>query len=466
MNSFDDSLSRLLARRERRALLKRTSSPLSPDPALTYGIATIKIVTEEQIQAIAFGSLDSPPSVIVRLNPIGRDVTDLTPFAEFLNGVAQRTVEGDESVRLWIPHAATLESIDILGHRYASNPNAPDPIRRMGQICRIIGHEATIPGQQLVANAVVLMQEQIVTGLVPIEEGHLGAMLAWTDPAIADPLTEARARIRIPASGVLPNTPDRPDDDRIDRLRRDMKSARGRYRAALEREIGDILRAAVLREWQLLVDARRAFLSLGLTTTGLKDLEKDTHKRVQKLLGLDAFYPARSPDRLATQLDIMEFGKQKSEVAALENDVFLRDRAVRSGHIVRGVVSVVRQARPGFKPCDIEVDTDQGMIRFRPDDKIRIVGSNVSGIVRAFTATPAGGTRICINIDSGVRSREILATGTRVELMQAAYGFVDHCAMREVREQQPWVVFGDAAPALPLGTSPGSPLALARAARR
>jgi hypothetical protein len=331
LNSFDETLHRLLARREGRALLKRTSSPLSSDPALTIGIATIKIVTEEQIQAIAFGRLESAPNVCLRLNPIGRDVTDLAPFAEFLSGVARRAVDHEEPLRIWIPHAATLESLDILGHRYASNPNASDTIKRMGQICRIVAHEATIPGQQLVANAATLLQDQVVTGLTPLEEGHLGAILAWMDPTVSDPLTEARTRIRIPASGVLPNTPDQPLDDRVDRLRRDMKSAQGRRRNALEREIANILCTAVLREWELLVGARQAFLNLGLSATGLQALDKDSNERVQEMLRAGAFYPARRPDRLSIQLDVMEMGQEKSELAALENDAVLRQRCRQYG---------------------------------------------------------------------------------------------------------------------------------------
>src|SRR5690606_20121360 len=127
-----------------------------------------------------------------------------------------------------------------------------DEIRRMGQICRIIAHEARIPGQQLVANAAALLKDHCVTGLAPIEEGHLDAILAWLDPAVSDPLTEARNRIRLPASGILPNTPDHPIDDRIDRLRKEAKAASGTRRHTLEGEIRSILSQWVTREWALL----------------------------------------------------------------------------------------------------------------------------------------------------------------------------------------------------------------------
>lgn len=466
MNAFEDTLHRVLARHRRRAVASRTSSSLALDPAVTIGIATIKIVTEEQIQALAFGALDEDPRVIVRLDPIGRDVTDLMPFATFLDHTVAHAAAMDGPMRIWIPHSTTLEALDILGHRYWRNQTAPAEIVRMGEICRIVAREATIPGQQLVAEAAGLLQSHVVTGLTPLEEGHLDALLAWLDPAVADPLTEARARIRVPASGVLPNTPDHPLDDRVDRLRKDVKNAHGARRRVLEAEMDDILRTSVLREWRLLVEGRRAFLDLGLPATGLGELVGDSSKRVREALD-EGFYPARAPHKLAAELGSMEAAQEKFELVALENDPLLREQAMRAGGVVRGVVDTVRQSRPGFKPCDIEVESGQGIIRFRSDDKIRIIGTNVTGVVRALAATATGGTRVGIEITNGVRTRSVLTVGARVELVREAYAFVNHRALKEVREQQPWMFYGTDAPALPAGRPSGqSPLAIARAARR
>lgn len=467
MNAFEDSLKRILARQQRRAVIVRTSSQVSSDPARTIGIATIKIVTEEQIQAIAFGPLDREPQLIARLNPIGRDVNDLVPFANFLNETFADAMAANTPVRIWMPHSGTLEALDVLGHRYWRNQNAPEEIRRMGENCRIIAHEATIPGQQLVADAASLLHEHVVTGLNPLEEGHLGAILAWFDPAITDPLMEARARIRIPASGVLPNTPDRPFDDRVDRLRKEAKGALGARLRIKQAEITEILRESVLREWQLLVDGRRAFLSLGLPATGLGDLVKDSSTRVQDAL-MNGFFPARAPHNLAKQLGVMEAGQEKQERAALENDALLRDQVARAGGVVRGVVSsVVQPNGAGRNPCNIQVDSEQDVIRFRVDDKIAMVGSNVTGIVRGLARTGAGGTRVLIEIKTGVRTRGVLTVGARVELIRSAYAFVNYRALNTVREQQSWIFYGDAAPALPAGTPSGRPaLEIARGARR
>lgn len=359
MSDYTDALNRILARSLNTAVPIRTASSMSSDPAVTIGIATIKIVTEEQIQALAFGPLDAPPTLILRINPIGRDVTDLAPFANFLDRTAKDALAAGGELRVWVPHAETVEALDILGHRYWRNQNAPDAIQRMGVICRNIAHEATFPGQQAVADARALLQEHAVTGLAPIEEGHLGAMLAWFDPAVRNPLVEARDRIRLPASGILVNTPDQPMDDRIDRLRRDLKNATGRQRTRLISEIEDILRQGILREWNLLVEARRAFLALGLSVTGLDQLESDSKDRMANALQKGHF-PARRPDMLAQWLGEMEAGVEKAEFAALETDPVMREEARRVGAVVQGIVSTVIQQRRRFTPCTIEVDLPKG----------------------------------------------------------------------------------------------------------
>ncbi len=465
MNAFDDALSRVIARHTGQAIPTRMSSGLSDDPAVTVGIATIKIVTEEQIQALAFGKLDDDPEIIVRLDPIGRDVTDLIPFAEFMQQTAELALRSDDLLRVWIPHSATLEGLDILGHRYWRNQTAPDSIVRMGEICRVIAHEATFAGQQVVADAAGLLQDHIVTGLAPIEEGHLDALLAWFDPTVTDPVAEARERIRLPASGILPNTPDFPIDDRVDRLRREAKGASGRRREILTSEIEQNLRRWVIREWRLLVEARGAFQKLTLAPASLNQLISDSKERVSYALS-NGHYPARRPDRVAKLLSELESSVEKADLAGLESDSTLRDQAERAGAVVRGVVSMVRQQRRNFKPCDIDVDSAQGAIRFRLDEKVRVVGTNVMGVVRALNATPTGGTQVTIAIENGVRRTDVLAIGSRVELVRQGYGFVNYRAFKLANERQPWAFYAESAPNVAPGISPGrSALAIAAAAR-
>jgi hypothetical protein len=465
MNAFDDSLLRVVARHTGRAIPTRTSSGLSTDPEITIGIATIKIVTEEQIQAIAYGDLDRDPQVIVRLNPIGRDVGDLIPFAQFMNQTADRVVQSQSQLRIWIPNSATLEGLDILGHRYWRNQTAPEVIVRMGDICRVIAHEASYEGQQVVADAAGLLRHHVVTGLAPVEEAHLDALLAWFDETVTDPVAEARERIKLPAAGILPNSPDFPIDDRVDRLRRELKGAVGRRRQILAGDIENNLRRWVLREWRMLSEARQAFFELGLAPSNLNTLIRDSNQRIHYGFS-NGHFPARRPDRLAKLLSELEASIEKTNAAELESDPELRDQAGRAGAVVSGVVSGVHQPQRNKKPCNIDVDSAQGVIRFRLDDKVKIAGTNVTGVVRGLASTPAGGTRLSVEIDHGVRQSQILTAGTPIELLRQGYGFVNYRALNMAYQRQPWAYYADAAPALAAGEPIGrSALAIAAEAR-
>jgi hypothetical protein len=465
MSALEEVLTRAVARHLRHAIPNRETSSIASDPRGVIGIATIKIVTEEHVQAIAYGRLDASPAVTTRLDPIGRDVADLLPFANFLCRAADDAIANDGELRIWVPHAATLQTIDLLGHRYWRNENAPSEVQRMGMICRVIAHEATVPGQQLVAIASELLREHVTTGQAPIEDGHLGAQLAWLEPACADPLTEGRARIRVPASGILANTPDQRDDDRVDHLRKIAKRSFGPTRVNAQREIVRILHDAVSREWRLLVQGRSAFLGLRLPASGLETLVKDSKARVA--YGFDnGHFPARQAHSLAIELEIMEAGQQLADQAALENDQFYREKARRSGAAIAGMISAVVQPRPNFKPCTIMVDTNQSVVRPRRDDKIKLVGTNVTGIIRHVSNNPAGGTRLSIEIEGGVRSVAVLSVGVRVEVIDRGFGYANTKAYGIAKNRQPWQFYADESPVLTPSTGPtASPLAIARSRR-
>jgi len=473
MSAMETALTRVHARIEGRAIARTASASLSVDPAETIGIATVKIVTEEQIQAIAFGALDGSPAVVVRLDPISRDVADLAPFAEFLCDWAERVAAAEGRGRIWVPHADTIEALDILGRRYMNNENAPDEVRRMGEVCRIFAHEATFPGQQAIADTKNLLLAHAITGLAPAEESHLGALLAWFDPAVVDKIRESRDRIRTPASGILANTPDQPDDQAVERCRRTAKQGGAAERARAEAEIADILERAVMREWALMTAGREAFLSLGLAAGGLDALEKNTANRVAYALE-NGFYAARAPHRIAIELELMQAGGELAEQASIEADAVMRDRATREGRVVRGMVSEVRQARPGRKPCDIVITSRQPVMRLRVSDRIKVSASdvtlgqsNVTGVVRRIEAVDDGGFALHIEIVNGVRSRAILSVNARVDVFRTAYANVRTRIFRDIRLREPWPFFADVAPVLPTSAPvPETPLEIAARRRR
>lgn len=337
----------------------------------------------------------------------------------------------------------------------------------MGTLCRIVAQEAGIPGQQLVAVASEVLREHVITGLCPTEEGHLPAQLAWLDPTITQPLEEARARIRIPASGALPNVPpDRLYDDRVDRLRKLAKASMGAARRSIERDIEAILRTAVAREWRCLVEAHSAFRALRLPAIGLDALVERSRTRVAHALA-NGFFPARGPDRLGIQLDEMEAGHALAEHAAMENDAWIRARARRSGDVAFGTVILVDQPRRNFRPCSIEIEAAQPIVRHRRDDRVQIAGTKVKGVVRNIESTSTGTARLRIEITNGVRSSADFALGTTIELMPQAHAYVRHRIYGAVRDRAPWPFYASEPPVLTVGTPPAdSVLDIARSLRR
>ena len=467
MSNMQDTLTRVLARHAGRALPIRSTSSLSADPSSAIGIATIKIVTEEQIQAIAFGSLGRAPNLIARLDPIGRDVTDLLPFARFLIEAIEHALEHEGELRIWVPHGETMAALDVLGHRYWRNQNASPEIVRMGEICRILAHEAIFAGQQVIADSAQLLRDHAITGQTPIEDGHPDAMLAWFDRAVTDPVTEARQRSRFPASGILVNTPDRRDDDRIEKLRKEAKGGltAGRL-SAVQGEIRRVLSAGVQREWDLMVAARAAFWGLGLPTTGLDTLIDLSRKRLSAAL-MQGHFPARRADRVAIELDELDSAQRVTEQSMLEADGAARLRTKRAGAVIAGHVLARNQPKRGRHPCSIDVETDQTVVRTRRDDKVVVVGTNVSGVVRDIAVAPSGGIRVRIEIMNGVRSTATLDAGTRIEIMEQAGAYVRTREFSQAAARGVWMFFGDTPPALAPGTwRRGSPLAIARRSRR
>src|SRR5262245_3625651 len=153
MSTVIDALARALAYGQGRAYPVRTTSALSRDPTRCFGIAPLKVVSEEHVQAVAFGDMGGQPRVIVRWTPLGRDPGDLEPFADALDTYLGWSRQAGEPPRVWVPYPAALALLELLGHRYRTNSRASVTLRRMGWQCRVLTDEARYAGQQVVVVA-------------------------------------------------------------------------------------------------------------------------------------------------------------------------------------------------------------------------------------------------------------------------------------------------------------------------
>lgn len=412
MSRLVDVIGRVVARAQGRAVPTRSAFSISDDPSAAFGIAPVKMVSEELVQSIAYGNVAEKPAVVTRWNPLSRDTGELEPFAKALDAYLTACIAAGELPRIWVPHGSALTVLELLGHRYRTNKNASPTLQRMGWQCRVIAEEAKYEGQQFVAVARELLGAHVVTGQAPIKDGHLGALLAWVAPARGvDPAEEADRRALVPASGVLP----RDLDDRVEALRKVAKgggNAGDKARLALEA----ILRKGAESEWKLLLEARRAFWKLQLTHPDLGRLVSASRERVKAQLEVP-YSPARKADALARDLERHEYAADLAEEVAVVSDNVERELARRKGRVIATGISSVRQPKSNRRPCSLELTVRQDVFRVRPGTALQQIGGKVVGRITAMRENAAGETVFTLDVDKGLRS--VPALGTVVDWTDA-----------------------------------------------
>jgi hypothetical protein len=463
-------VARVAARSRGRAVVIADSASIAPDDDHAVGVAAIKIVTEEVIQALAFGPVGATPQIIARIHPMSRDAADLEPFAAWLISTIESAVARDGLARIWVPHRETVELLAILGHRYRSNKEASERLRRMGELCLLLAEEVLYAGQQVIVDAASLLRAHVVTGQMPAEDGHLLALLAWLNPEPTQPAAEvAVERARIPLSSTLANTRDCREDSRIESLRREWKRSTDARRPTIEARIREILTGAVLREWAALTEAREAFCRLDLPTNSeIRGLVTQSRQRIADGFGKGVFLHS-SPHMLSSELDELEEAQKIYDGVLLAGDAAVRRLERERGRVLDGVVTRLDQPRRNFNPCLLEIETTQRDIRLRVDKPVRLVGSNVLGIVRELRAAAQDHAKTIVRIEmtKGVRGAHRLL-GTRCEWIEnsAFSGFKKRQLLKQARGRNSWLLFGTRPAPNPRELPAGDLLDLVNGARR
>ena len=344
----------------------------------------------------------------------------------------------------------TLETLDVLGHRYERNASASESMQRMGAICRALARQHRVAGQQAIVVASSTLLEHVVTGQSPVEDGHLGAVLAWIDPPPGRDVREiAKACSIEPASGVLANYPGKQDDDLVERLRKERKQYHGRPRVRnIEQRIRDVLVNAVNREWALLSKARRAFWLLPLDQADFDECIAASKNRLMNPLGHSHHDTKYVRPRAKYMMELEDAQTNLTEARELFDGV-LRAEAAQKGRTVEGVVVAVEQVRPNFKPCRITLSTDQRDLRIRTDERVRLVeASTVTGQVVSITFDEiTGGSTIVIDVKDGVRAvRGCHSIGCRMQWLRCLSFpvYLKNRALSTVAE--PWMLSDSAVP--------------------
>jgi hypothetical protein len=402
---------RVIARSRGRAIPIVDNFSLTPDPPLVFGIAPIRVVSEQRVQAIAYGLIEQAPQIITIWNPLNRESNDLIPFAQALNGFLESARAANQIPRIWLPHRAALEIIDLLAHRYRRNRNASAELNSMGSQCKALIEESTFPGQQAVAVACDLLSEHVATGQSPVEDRHLGALLAWLRPrAGVDTIAKADSNSLLPAAAML----ERSIDDEVERLRKIAKKGAGAEAIRAREQIGTYLRKSAQSEWNLLVRGRQCFWGLGLGASNLGALLQESRERLSFALSNDLNPPSRA-HTLAARLYDYELSMDKLEDAAMRSDRSIRERARRKGRAVTTDVIGVRQPKPGRHPCSLVLRTTQEILRVRRGTTLQILDRTVMGRVLDLREDASGAKIIELRLDKGVQSNRRPQMGSRLE---------------------------------------------------
>lgn len=443
MTVLIDAVARAVAYTDRRPVVSRSTSTLSPEPRNVFGIALIKVASEEQIQAIAYGDPDGEPQVLVRWNPMSRESGDLEAFAAALDAYLAAAGAAGDLPRIWVPHGKAVELLDVLAWRYRTNRQATDELRRMGGQCRAIVEEHRMPDQQVVAVAGDLLKAHVTTGMSPLKEAHLGAILAWVAPEPGtDPVVESEIAALRPASGLL----ERPDDDLIEALRKQAKRGDERARARIE----GILERGVRSEWARLIRSRRAFLNLNLglaVSPRIGDLVQESRDRITWALAANPNPPTR-PDALSAMLEREEYALDLRADVDVRTDARVRERARRAGRAIAASVVGVVQPRPRFRPCTLVLRTEQAVLRVRRGTTLSDIVGRVDGRVAAVREEPGtGATLIELEVERGVRSIPALgAAGDWVDSLPFDAGPMMARVNRALRDQQPALAYDEQLP--------------------
>lgn len=407
MTQLIDIVGRLLARRAGHAICTRATSALAPDPTPVFGIAPIRLMGEQQVQAVAYGILGTSPDVAVRWNPLNRELDVLEPFAAALERYLTRMLDASQMPRVWLPHTAALDVLVLLGEHLRRNRHASPTMRQLGVQCAALAAEAAVPGQQIVAIGSALLKAHAVTGQTPVEDNHIGAFLAWLVPSAGtDAMAEADRRSLVPAAALLPKD----DDERIEQLRGVAKTG-GQLGAQARTIIEDLLACGARAEWALLEDVRMAFWEMGLPTLPVVEpLVDHSIARLVWALRHDARVPSR-PRALIGHLHRLETAAALAENLDARGDALVRERLRLAGRVVRMRLLIVQQPRPGFHPCTLVLRTEQLVARLRSGAPFQTLDAQVQGIVEDVDEDQGGAQLVTLRLVKGVRQPEHLVVG-------------------------------------------------------
>jgi hypothetical protein len=391
----DLCLGRILARVAGRSLLIRSTTRLVQNHPNPIGLAPIRRAGDGRLQAVAFGRLDGPPTVVAMVDPLALIDPGLDQLGAFLNDSFRHPL----GTQVWTPDEASFLALSIEGLRSRTNPHCSPLRRQLGVCLPALARLAPLAGQQVVAIATDVLATHLITGQSPTEDAHLGARLAWDDPLPGlRPERVAAERFPHPGPSLLPLV----EDERVETLRTWLRTGRGTTRD--RDEIERILTRAAAASWELLVAAWAVFRHLPFPALpGLEALEADSQKELTWLLGGSPRF-TRHLGRACGEFAKREFWRERLEDLEARGDPIVREVLRREGRVIEATL-LRRQDRW------LVLGTTQPVLRLRSGTRLSSEDGRIGAVVATIHARK-GKTVLLAHVTRGLRAATALPVGS------------------------------------------------------
>jgi len=152
----------------------------------------------------------------------------------------------------------------------------------------------------------------------------------------------------------------------------------------------------------------------------------------------------------------LEHAQSTLETARLVEDEVLRAEARAKGRALLGTVIDVEQPRAGQMPCVLTLISAQPELRFRRDEAVVSIGSELHARILEISAIESG-TRVRLDVTAGVRKgKGLLRVGQAIEWIKhdASDPFVQSRPLQGL--QVPWMFTSPdpSSPSLPRQSGP------------
>jgi hypothetical protein len=400
------------------------------------------VAPEPRTPGIAFGAMAKFAKIICD----AVDTAAAAPRDHFETKKGFKYTRARRAPQLLVANEAVVALLDRLGRRmrpagYGGHIEVPPEVNVAGAHLGFYAEHARRPGSALTLVATRELAHHFATGQSSFEDAHLGAQLAWFDPAYLaeiapervngvdlDLLSGAEAATLIEGLPMSVLTdPEVDNGPLIEAVARFNTAREGSVDAALVEKLGgeirDLLRPCLEPTWEALWIAREILAQLSeapSVAARWQDDLKDFTRHADYIAKGGRRASIDSPRRAALVLDNWEGAQARYEAAQVLEDEYALLAAISEGQAIVGDVANVdttnRELGPSGKamtarplitlaladPCPFPVDAE---LWWTERQKVRVR-------VQSAVSTTSGGATVVLKVVEGMKG-ELPDRGSR-----------------------------------------------------